>query len=205
MHKQGSIDREDMLELTRRMTLSRNCFFRIAGAYYDEDGFVDGTFNRHFGKLTPGEQSDNLKIAKTIPFSKTNEQLVQYTFDKGEMTPGSLFAMLSTLTACELKNDALLDVFYDYISEVHAPGRPFALDVFYGSFDIPRKGTDKKEQWESEEVYSFIICAFCDVDRDYNQSLPYAGFLYPAYSDHAPDPESMQIYSRDGAQQQKLF
>ena len=31
------IDREDMLELTRRMTVSRNCFGRIAGAYMDEE------------------------------------------------------------------------------------------------------------------------------------------------------------------------
>lgn len=37
------IDREDMLELTRRMTVSRNCFSRIAGAYMDEEGFIDGT------------------------------------------------------------------------------------------------------------------------------------------------------------------
>ena len=29
-----------MLELTRRMTLSRNCFMRAAGAYIDEDGFI---------------------------------------------------------------------------------------------------------------------------------------------------------------------
>ena len=35
------INREDMLELTRRMTLKRNCFDRIAGAYMDEEGFVD--------------------------------------------------------------------------------------------------------------------------------------------------------------------
>ena len=44
----GKINREDMLELTRRMTLRRNCFDRIAGAYLDEEGFVDGTFNKHF-------------------------------------------------------------------------------------------------------------------------------------------------------------
>ncbi len=34
----GEINREDMLELTRRMTLKRNCFDRIAGAYLDEEG-----------------------------------------------------------------------------------------------------------------------------------------------------------------------
>ena len=42
----GTINRDDMLELTRRMTLKRNCFDRIAGAYLDKDGFVDGTFNK---------------------------------------------------------------------------------------------------------------------------------------------------------------
>lgn len=45
------INREDMLELTRRMTVKRNCFDRIAGAYLDEEGYVDATFNRHFLKL----------------------------------------------------------------------------------------------------------------------------------------------------------
>ena len=39
------IDRDDMLELTRRMTLTRNCFDRIAGAYVDETGEVEDTFN----------------------------------------------------------------------------------------------------------------------------------------------------------------
>lgn len=34
----NQINREDMLELTRRMTLKRNCFDRIAGAYLDRTG-----------------------------------------------------------------------------------------------------------------------------------------------------------------------
>ena len=50
------IDREDMLELTRRMTVSRNCFSRIAGAYMDDEGFIDGTFNTHFLKLSGSEK-----------------------------------------------------------------------------------------------------------------------------------------------------
>ena len=63
------INRDDMLELTRRLTPSRNCFSRIAGAYMDADGFEDGTFNIHFGKLSPAETKRNLEIAKAIPFS----------------------------------------------------------------------------------------------------------------------------------------
>ena len=69
------ISRDDMLELTRRMTPKRTCFSRVAGCYVDRDGDIDGTFNIHFGKLSEAEKKTNLEIAKTIPFAKTNEQL----------------------------------------------------------------------------------------------------------------------------------
>ena len=36
--EQTMINREDMLELTRRMTPARSSVSRIAGAYFDEEG-----------------------------------------------------------------------------------------------------------------------------------------------------------------------
>ena len=45
------INRDDMLELTRRMTIARTSMTRIAGSYMDADGFIDGTFNTNFLKL----------------------------------------------------------------------------------------------------------------------------------------------------------
>ena len=75
------IDREDMLELTRRMTIARNCFNRVAGAYMDEEGFIDGSFNTHFLKLSPADKEKQLAIAKTIPYAKTNEQLKNFRID----------------------------------------------------------------------------------------------------------------------------
>ena len=50
------IDREDMMELTRRMTPSRTSFTRIAGCYMDADGEIDGTFNTNFLKLSGREK-----------------------------------------------------------------------------------------------------------------------------------------------------
>lgn len=58
------INRDDMLELTRRMTPKRNCFDRIAGAYINEMGEVDESFNIHFGKLSSSETAKNLEPAK---------------------------------------------------------------------------------------------------------------------------------------------
>ena len=42
------IYREDMLELTRRMTPKRTSITRIAGCYADRDGDFDGSFNTNF-------------------------------------------------------------------------------------------------------------------------------------------------------------
>lgn len=58
------INREDMLELTRRMTPARTSFVRMAGCYTDSDGEYDGSFNIHFLKLSGSEKARNLAIAK---------------------------------------------------------------------------------------------------------------------------------------------
>lgn len=50
------INREDMLALTRRMTVKRTSMTRIAGGYLDRDGYIDGTFNTGFLKLSPDEK-----------------------------------------------------------------------------------------------------------------------------------------------------
>ena len=76
------INREDMIELTRRMTIKRTSMTRIAGAYMDADGFIDGTFNTSFLKLSPRDKEKNLAIAKAIPFAETNKELKKYAFSK---------------------------------------------------------------------------------------------------------------------------
>ncbi len=124
------INREDMLELTRRMTLKRNCFSRIAGAYFDEEGYVDGTFNRHFQRLSAKEQQANLDIAKTVPFSDTNVELKEYFFGEKDRKTGSIWQLLMALKECELKNDAMLEVFYEEFGKRYQtdgdyePGKP---------------------------------------------------------------------------------
>lgn len=71
----GKINREDMLELTRRMTLKRNCFDRIAGAYMDEEGFVAGT----------SSFSASCSCVKSFAFRKVN------SFSEKSISFSSLF------------------------------------------------------------------------------------------------------------------
>ncbi|MBQ5560006.1 MAG: DUF4317 family protein [Lachnospiraceae bacterium] len=192
------IDREDMLELTRRMTTSRFCFSRVAGAYVDEEGEVEGTFNTQFRNLTKQEQARHLEIAKVIPFSKTNEQVKCLDIDKEKKQAMAMRQVLLALKECELKNDALMYSLYEYIGDRYQPGRKYALMLFFGSFDIPKKGSDKVDQWDSEEVFNFMIGAVCPMNGEYEAGKPYAGFLYPAYMNHCADLARIQIFEQAG-------
>ena len=191
------INRDDMLELTRRMTLKRNCFTRIAGAYFDEEGFMDGTFNVHFLGLSAKEQATNLAIAKAIPFSDTNVNLKGFRFQEEDEKAGSIWQMLMVLRECELKNDALLDIFYEVVGEQYHSRGQYAVYLFHGNYDVPLKARDGEGLWESEEVYSFIICAICPLDGDYELSMPEWGFIFPAFSDRSSDIHGIAIYNAD--------
>ncbi len=186
------INREDMLELTRRMTPSRNHLVRLAGAYMDEEGYIDGTFNTSFLKLTGEERNRCLEIAKTIPFSKTNEELKAYPMPS--MKPGSVGQLLSAMRACELKNDALMETFYEVVGEQYHPGKPYAIYVYYGVYDVPVKAEDKYRFDESVEVYKYLLITISEIDGEYTPSMPSEGIMFPGFHERSVDLDHVYIY-----------
>ena len=194
------INRDDMLELTRRMTPARTCFDRIAGAYINDMGEVDESFNIHFGKLSGSEKKRNLELAKTIPFAKTNVQLKEYVFSEKAKGKDSMWQLLQGMLQCGLKNDALMDVFYEQIADGYPVDYDAAVFVFHGVYDIPIKGQDKESQWESEEVYEFMVCTISPLKGEYEPGEPAWGFLYPAFSERSADKEKIDIFHADPKQ-----
>ena len=188
-----TIRREDMLELTRRMTPSRSHFTRIAGAYMDEEGMVDGSFNTSFRGLSPGEKTMTLEIAKQIVFAETNTELKKYRIPG--LAPGSFWQGFHGLCRCDLKNDAMLLSFYELVGERFPKGRPYAIYVYHGVYDVPVKTSDHREVLESEEVYSYLIIAICPLVGESKPGAPVCGLLYPAFTDRSADPAHVNIYS----------
>ena len=199
------IDREDMLLLTRRMNLSRTSIDRIAGCYVDGDGEFDGSFNTSFLKLSQAERREHLEIAKSIPFAETNVNLKKYTFGANAEKPGSVWRLLMALKECGLKNDALMDTFYDLVMETCHPGKEDAVLMFHDRYDIPKKGTDKERLGESEEMFEYLICAVCPLKGEYEPGRPEWGFLFPAFTEQCADLNHVQFYQADTQKTQTAF
>ena len=193
------INREDMLALTRRMTVKRTSMTRIAGGYLDMDGYIDGTFNTGFLKLSPDEKEKNLQIAKVIPFADTNQNLKEYAFSSEKMKGDSMWKLLMGMRVCGLKNDALMETFYEIVGEQYQAMGDYAVYVFHDRYDIPAKGKDHVRQGESEEMFEYLICAICPVSGDYEPGEPECGFLFPAFMDGAAALNYVDVYQKDQA------
>ena len=193
------INREDMMELTRRMTPARSSVGRIAGAYFDEEGYVDGTFNTNSLKLSTPERTKNLNLAKTVLFSTTNEQLREYRIPDSARKPGGLWQLLNAIKRDGMKNDASLDLFYEVFGEHFQPGYPYAVFLFHGRYDVPVKGTDKEWQEGSEEIYEYLILTVSPLTGEYEPGEPEFGFLYPAFKERGAAMNFVNIFEKNPA------
>ena len=163
----------------------------------DEDGYDEGTFNIHFGKLKQAEAKRNLELAKAIPFAKTNEQLKEYRFPKGESRKESMWQLLLAMKNSGLKDDGLLSIFYEIVGENYDAVDEYSIFLFYGSYDVPTKGTDGEWLEGSEEVYDFIVCAISPLEGEYEPGKPEFGFLFPAFVDRSSDSGVIDIFNAD--------
>ena len=194
------IDREDMMELTRRMTVARTSFTRAAGCYMDRDGEMDGSFNVNFLNLSAAEKEKHLAVAKGIPFSASNEKLLSYRFLPEAQKPGGIRQLLLAMRDCSLKNDALLYTFYELVAEAY--GRrahgDYAILLYHDRYDVPVKAKDKVRLGESEEVYEYFICAVCPLTGEYEPGKPVCGFLFPMFSERSADLDRVAVYESEG-------
>ena len=165
-------------------------------AYFDEEGYVDGTFNTNFLKLSASERTRNLNMAKTVLISKTNEQLKEYRITKEMGKPGSVWQLLDGVKESEMKNDGYMDLFYEVLGEKYHPGYPFSCFMYYGQYDVPVKGTDKEWMEGSEEVYTYLLCVISPLTGEYEPGVPEFGFLYPAFKDRSTGWEFVNVYEK---------
>lgn len=84
---------------------------------------------------------------------------------------------LLKLRDSKLKDDVLLEQFYDKIIETYEYGENYLILLVHGMYDVPSKASDNEEMFDaSDEVYEYLLCTICPVN------LSKAGLSYDAES-----------------------
>ena len=90
-----------------------------------------------------------------------------------------LWQLLWAIRDCGLKNDALLDLFYERVIELCQLPYDYAIYLFHDCYDIPAKAADHERLGESEQIFEYFICAVCPVSGDYEPGKPVGGVFVP--------------------------
>lgn len=142
--------------------------------------------------------------------------ILELEFPTAEEAPGGRQQFLMGLRESALKNDDLMDTFYDLVIENYSYVGNYLILVFHDAYDVMTKTSDNNKLDESEEVYEYLLCAICPVTltkpglgyredenrigpriRDWVVGVPDTGFVFPAFTDRSSDIHSVMFYTRD--------
>lgn len=213
------MNKKEVLELKRRMKKDSCTFTRICGCYVDSKRNHITHLNKTFLNLDDEELFKYLDIAKKVLSGTLGNQLLELEFPLEQEEAGGRQQFLLGLRENKLKNDELLERFYDLVIENYESAGNYLILIFHDTYDIPIKTNDNLMLDESDEIYEYLLCAICPVKlskpglgyieesneiglrvRDWIVDVPDAGFLFPSFTERSTDIHSTLFYTRNTKQ-----
>lgn len=208
--------RKDILELKRRLKKDHCTFTKMCGCYVNAEKDIILKFRESFLNLDEDEFFKYLEIAKKVLSGTIGNNILELNFPTNENHINESQISLMQLKKSELKDDSILDAFYELIIDNYDYTGNFLILVFHDAYDVITKTTDNAKLDESEEVYEYILCALCPVSlsepglryfeeenkikariRDWVVDAPTNGFVFPAFIDRSSDVNSIMYYTKN--------
>ena len=166
----------DILELRKRFKKD-NSITHINGCYViGMEKKIQTTVDSWFSELDESEQFKYLELIKK-GFSGIlgkNLQTLQFVREEGEENAKSMMSLLA-LRDSELKDENMLNAFYQSIIENYVSLTNYLILIIHDSYDVEAMGSDHVMQGESEETYSYIYCLICPVNLSKRGKGAYVG------------------------------
>ena len=173
-------------------------------------------FRETFLNLDEDEYFKYLEIAKKVLSGTIGNNILELNFPTNEDLINEKQISLMQLKKSQLKDDAILDNFYESIIDSYDYTGNFLILVFHDAYDVITKTSDNAKLDESEEVYEYVLCAICPVSlsapglryfeeenkikariRDWVVEAPTNGFVFPAFIDRSSDVNSIMYYTKN--------
>ena len=210
------MDKKSINELRRRLKKDGCTFTKICGCYIDDNKNKVTNLDEIFLNLEDEEYFKYLEIAKKVLSTNVGNNILELNFPVEEEKPGGHQQFLLGLKKSGLKDQGLLDTFYDMVIEKYNSLGNYLILLFHDVYDVMTKTTDNNKLDESEEVYEYIICAICPMvlskpglgynkdknkistlNREWFVGMPETGFVFPAFIDRSSDIHSVLMYTAD--------
>lgn len=209
--------RKEINEIKSQYTLEDCGILRLCGCYVDGERNKITQFNENFLNLPEEEKHKYFDIFKKTLSGTPGKNLVDMKFNVDAYADEGARTFLMNLRDSGLKDDRLLDEFYDRIINNYSYVGNYLILLINQVYDIPAVTTDNIEMEDaSDEVYSYILCSICHVnlskpglgydeednnfhDKKQNHmvDVPDVGFLFPAFNRRSADEDMTMFYTKD--------
>ena len=202
----------DILELKKRLTKNGCTFTKMCGCYVNADKEKILKINESFLNLEEDEFYKFLDIAKKVLSGTFGNNILQLDFKREENKQDFFWK----LDKSALKDEELLDEFYDGIIEKYDAQGNYLILIFHDAYDVISKDKNTEELENSDEVYEYILCAICPVElskanlgydeeenkftsvtRDWIVGAVESGFVFPAFDERSADVNSVLCYTKN--------
>lgn len=210
------MNKKDTLELKNRLKKTGCTFTKMCGCYVNSEKEILVNFQETFLNLEEEEFYKYLELAKKVLSGSVGNNLLELNFPLTEEEQNGKQQFLMGLRESKLKNEGLLNTFYQLVIDSYEYSGNYLILVFHDAYDVMTKTSDQAKLDESEEVYEYLLCAICPVtlskpglgyledtnkigprNRDWIVTVPETGFIFPAFTERSTDIHSAMFYTKN--------
>ena len=212
--------KQEISEIKKLFTESNCSITRICGCYVDGEKNKKTELKQAFLALPEEEMFKYFEILRKSLSGTIGKNLLNLEFPLESESEGGTQEFLLRLRDSKLRDDALLEQFYDRIIESYEYVGNYLILLIHDVYDVPGRTKDGAEMEDaSDEVYEYILACICPVDlsktglsynaeentfqnrlRDWVVGMPDTAFLFPSFNDRGADIHSTLYYSKNAAE-----
>ena len=209
--------KQEINEIKRLFTPNNCSITRICGCYVDGEKNKKTEFREAFLSLPEEEIFKYFELLRKTLSGSLGKNLLNLGFPTDSEAEGGTQEFLYRLRESRLKDDALLEEFYDRVISSYEFVGNYLILLIHDAYDVPGKTTDGLTMEDaSDTVFEYLLCSICPVVlskpglsydaeinefhnrmRDWVVNMPETGFLFPAFNDRASDIHSTLYYSKN--------
>lgn len=209
--------KQEISEIKKLLTQKNCSITRICGCYVDGEKNKKTELKQAFLALPEEEMFKYFEILRKTLSGTLGKNLMTLDFPLQSEEEGGTQEFLLRLRDSKLKDDALLEEFYDKIIDSYEYVGNYLILAVHDVYDVPGRTLDGIDMEDaSDEIYEYILVCICPVElskpglsynaventfqnrvRDWVVGLPETGFLFPAFTDRSSDIHSALYYSKD--------
>ena len=210
------MNKAEINEIKKNLTSDRLSIDRISGCYVDYEKNKKAEFHKAFGQLPEEETFKYYEIFKQTFAGTPGKNLLSLEFPMDQEATGGTQEFLLTLRNSGLKEEALVEQFFDRVIDSYEDAENYYIILIHGVYDVPGVTMDKiMNDDASDTVFDFILCSICPVKlskaglsyhikekmimeriRDWVVDPPVKGFLFPAFTDRTDDIHGVLYFTR---------